>query len=68
MKDSCVNNVLQAGYLDKNFLFNEKFIAQHEKVGTKIQQESQLTENSVGTLESSDLQDIPKDNDMVIFE
>ena len=66
--DSCVNNAQQAGYLDKNFSFDETFIARHERVGAKIRQEIQLNKNFVETLESGDLQDIPEDDDRVIFE
>ena len=66
--DSCVTNALRAGYLDKNFSFDETFIARYERVGAKIRQEIQLNEKSTETLESNDLQDIPVDDDMVIFE
>ena len=65
---SCANKARQAGYLDKNFSSDEIFIARHERVGAKIRQEIQLNENSVGTLEFSDVQDIPEDDNMVIFE
>ena len=66
--DGCVNNALNAGYLDKKFSFDETFIARHKSLGAKIRQKIQLNKNSDKIFESSDLQDISEDDDMVIFE
>ena len=66
--DGCVNNALKAGYMDKKFSFDETFIARHETEGAKLRQKIQLNRNSVEISESSDLQDIPEDDDMIIFE
>ncbi|CAI9731587.1 Hypothetical predicted protein [Octopus vulgaris] len=68
--DSCVANALRAGYLDKNFPFNETAIARHERLRTNVLQEMESHENFAGILESSDLQhnDIQEDDDMTVFQ
>ena len=66
--DGCVNNALKAGYLDKKFSSDETFIARHETVGAKIRQKIQLNRNSVEISKCSYLQDIPEDDDIVIFK
>ena len=68
--DSCVATALRAGYLDKNFAFHETSIARHERLGPKILREIELpeSENSGAILETDDLQDIPEDDDMIVFE
>lgn len=62
--DSYVANALQEGYLHKNFSFNEISVAQYERLRMKVLQEIELHGNSVGILESSDLQN----NDTTVFE
>ena len=39
-----------------------------EKVGAKILQKIELSENSAGILEPDDLQDIPEDDHIIVFE
>jgi len=47
--------------------FHETFIAQHEKSGVKILQEIELSGNLVRILETDGLQDIPEDDDTIVF-
>ena len=40
----------------------------NEREGAKVLREIELSENSAGILELDNLQDIPEDDDMIIFE
>ena len=66
--DNCVSDTLRRGYLDKSYSFNESFIAKHEKFGSMILKEIEMKENLEGIENLKLYDDIPEDDDLIVFE
>nr|KAF6309698.1 hypothetical protein mPipKuh1_009148 [Pipistrellus kuhlii] len=65
--DSCIANVLRAGYLDKKYSFKDSAIAKHERFGPLIlkEMESQEIHQEIQEL---DCYDVPEDDGMIVIE
>ncbi|KFM59103.1 Pogo transposable element with KRAB, partial [Stegodyphus mimosarum] len=65
--DSNVSNTLRTGYLDKEYSFNDSYIARNERFGPMIQQEMDLEENQ-NIIQNFIYDDVPEEDDMTVIE
>ncbi|ESO02798.1 hypothetical protein HELRODRAFT_174216 [Helobdella robusta] len=68
--DSCVAKALKAGYLDKTSPFEASNIAKHDRLGPMILKELESNEILAGIqgLDLEENDDIPEDDDLIVFE